>query len=109
MLLDGARQRIQMTRSRVTAHALPRRQRGARRLYGRIDVLRAPVGNPRDDSGVRRIDDLEMIPRFRPFTVDEMAEFSVVPRNPGESVLVTLGSGAVLHRLEDFSDGCHLW
>src|SRR4051794_5360420 len=107
MLLDGTRQRIQMTGAPMTAHSFPCRQRGARCLYCGVDVLRTSLRDPRDDFRVGRVYDVEMITSLRPLAVDELPELPIVPSDPGESVLVALRRRAVFHRFEDFSDGCH--
>ena len=70
-----------------------------------VDVVLRAVRHARDDLVRRGIDDVERLTRLGPRAVDVVAEHALVLPEPGESFLVALRRGAVLHCLEDFGDG----
>ena len=103
MLLHPARQGVQVAGARVAGECGPPGQRLARRADRRVHIGGACLYDPREPLGRRRVDDVEelAVRPFDPAPAEVDPECGVVAGEPIEGRLVTLGRGAVLHRLED--------
>src|SRR5579862_3550398 len=110
VLLNAARDGVEMASARVRRERLPALERAARGAYRKIDVVARSVRGARDRLARGRIDDVERLSRLGPGSVDVVPERAVALLEPGERPFVALRRRAVLHRLKDFSDCRHgLW
>src|SRR5690606_24001359 len=106
MALDQPGEGVEVARPGVAPEVAPRRERGACRADGAVDVAFAPLRHPRDRFPVRRVVRLEVLAlRGRlPLAADEVAELPAVAVEPLLGRCRRLRRGAVFHRLEDVRD-----
>jgi len=104
MLLDGARQGVQVARPGVAGQRGPGGKRLACGRDGAVHVRLAGLRDARQPGRGGGVDDVE--PRvalsFGPAPADEQSECAVLPGDPLEGRLVALGRRPVGHRIEDF-------
>ena len=109
VLLNVARQRVQVAGPAVWSECPPPRLRATRGPDRASHVVRAPLAEGSDDlsrGGVGRIEPVAQR-AVVPAATDEVVEGPVVPLQPGLGERGALGCGAVLERLEDLGDLAH--
>jgi hypothetical protein len=101
--LHDARERVEVPRAAVAAECLPCGKGLSCRPDRRVDVLLGALGDVGDALPRCRVHHLERRRRLRPLAVDEVAEAAVVLVEPLLCRLRRLGSGTVLHGIEDLA------
>src|SRR5579859_2839344 len=106
MLLDQAREGIQVPRAGMGSEGAPSRDSRPRGFDRGVDVCGRALRYRRELLAVRRIDGVEVLSRGGglPVAADEMLEAVAVAAQPGQRFLGIFWSGTVFHAHEFFSN-----
>src|SRR5207237_6972154 len=107
VLLNAARERVEVPGAGMSVERLPAGKSGASRRHRGVHIGLGPLRDAREDLAIGWIDDVERLARLGPLAIDEVAEDFFVFAEPMSGGLVRLGGGTVLHRSENVGVARH--